>query len=71
MTNKFKFNDKQHNVVKKVEEDKSQKIKIKSDMTDNNYEKGSDNGSDQDNSIFKRNFKSDDSDDDKKVLLME
>ena len=66
---KFKFNDKQRNVVKKIEEDKRHKAKIKNNYDDKDIEKESDHDSDQENSIFKRDFKSDDSDDDKKVRL--
>lgn len=68
LVTKFKFNDKQNKDIKKVEEDKSQKLMIKSNTTENNHERASEQVSDQDTSIFKKNFKSEGSEDGKKVL---
>lgn len=67
LVTKFKFNDKQNKDIKKVEEDKSQKLMIKSNTTENNHERASEQVSDQDISIFKKKFKSEGSEDGKKV----
>lgn len=69
LVTKFKFNDKQVKDVKRIEEEKSQKLVFKSNTTENNYDKVSEHVSDQDTSMFKKKFKSEESDDDKKVSL--